>query len=230
MRVDVAFTPAEPVAGPVGIVVDVLRATSTIVQALESGYGRVLCCQEVEEALGLRDARGEGVLGGERLAVLIPGFDLGNSPSEYVEPRGETAILTTTNGTRTIVAAAAQCERVFVASLLNLGAVVAAVAELAEDATVVCAGVKGAFALDDAYCAGRIVSLLDCERTDSAEAAARLTRTFASAEKALGASRSAANLRANGLDADVAWCARESICAVVPRFLAMTGGAAEIGA
>jgi 2-phosphosulfolactate phosphatase len=230
VRIHVAFTPAEPVEGPVGVVVDVLRATSTIVQALESGYGRVLCCQEVEEALALRDRRGEGVLGGERLAVLIPGFDLGNSPSEYVEPRGETAILTTTNGTRAIVAAVAQCERVFVASLLNLGAAVAAVGELAQDATVVCAGVKGTFALDDAYCAGRIVSLLDCERTDSAEAAARLTRTFASAEEALGASRSAANLRANGLDVDVAWCARESICAVVPRFLAMTGVAAEIGA
>lgn len=214
---------------PTGIVVDVLRATSTIVQALDSGYRRVLCVREVEEARELREARGEGVLGGERGAVAIPGFDLGNSPSEYVEPRGETVILTTTNGTRAIVAAARRCERVLIGSLLNLGAVVAAAEEAGEDVEVVCAGVRGAFVLDDAYCAGRIAELLDAERSDAAEAAVRLAGSFGSAEEAVGASESAENLRVNGLARDIGWCARESVCTVVPRLVAMVGTAAELG-
>src|SRR5918996_1432628 len=79
-------------------------------QALAAGYERVFCTAEVEEARALRDARGEGVLGGERRAVRIPGFDLGNSPREYEEPAGETLILSTTNGTRAVVAAVPRIE------------------------------------------------------------------------------------------------------------------------
>ena len=109
MRVHVAFTPAEAERAPTAIVVDVIRATSTIAQALAAGYRRILCCAEVEEALALRERLGEGVLAGERKAVAIPGFDLGNSPREFVEPLGETLVLTTTNGTRAILAAAASC-------------------------------------------------------------------------------------------------------------------------
>ena len=95
-------------------------------QALASGYRRVYCTAEVEEARALRNALGEGVLGGERQAVRITGFDLGNSPREYLKAAGETLILSTTNGTRAVVSAAARCERVLIASLLNLSAVVAA--------------------------------------------------------------------------------------------------------
>ena len=110
MRVDVVFTPDEAGAAPTGVVIDVIRATSTICQALAAGYRRAFCAAEVEEARALRDALGEGVLGGERHAVRIPGFDLGNSPREYVEPLGETLILSTTNGTRAVVAAGARCD------------------------------------------------------------------------------------------------------------------------
>ena len=75
MRVQVAFTPAEAAGAPVGIVVDVLRATSTIAQALASGYERVYCTAEIESARALRERLGEGLLGGERSAVKIEGFD-----------------------------------------------------------------------------------------------------------------------------------------------------------
>ena len=122
----------------------------------------------------MREALGEGTLGGERSAVRIPGFDLGNSPREYLEPRDGPLILSTTNGTRAIVSAAARCERVYVASLVNLAAVVDATRDAGEDALVVCAGVQGTLALDDSYVAGRIVELLGWERTDASEAAARL--------------------------------------------------------
>jgi 2-phosphosulfolactate phosphatase len=230
VRVHVGFTPVEAVAAPLGIVVDVLRATSSIAQALAGGYRRVLSCAEVEEARALREAESDGVLAGERACVRIPGFDLGNSPSEFVSPNGDTVILTTTNGTRALVAAASRCERVVAGSLLNLEAVAAAACEAGSDVAVVCAGVKGEFALDDAYVAGRIVQLLGGEPTDAAEAAVRLVRSFASGEEALHASRSARNLVDAGLERDIAWCARESVVDVVPRVSAIRGAAVEITA
>ena len=197
MRVDVDFTPDEAGAAPTGLVIDVIRATSTICQALATGYERVFCAAEVEEARTLREALGEGVLGGERNAVRIPGFDFGNSPREYDDPIAETLVLSTTNGTRAVVAAAQRCERVFVASLLNLSAVVEAAREAGDDVVVVCAGVQGTLALDDAFVAGRIVELLGWERTDAAEAAARLAGTWSDAEEALRASKSGRNLLEN---------------------------------
>ena len=83
MRVQVAFTPAEAAGAPVGIVVDVLRATSTIVQALASGYERVYCTGEIDAARALRERLGEGLLGGERSAVKIEG-----PPSGGLAPAG----------------------------------------------------------------------------------------------------------------------------------------------
>ena len=227
MRVHVAFTPAEELNAPVAIVVDVLRATSTITQALAHGYRRVLCCAEIEEAREL--ARNEGgLLAGERKTVRIDGFDFGNSPEELLtRPPDDTLILTTTNGTRLLLSAASRCERVYVGSLLNLEAVAAA-ARGAEEVGVLCAGVLGELALDDAYCAGRIAEALAGERTDSAEAAIRLAHTFATPEDGLGASKSASNLRGSGLDADIAYCARLSALDVVGQFTRMVGTAAEV--
>jgi 2-phosphosulfolactate phosphatase len=228
MRVHVAFTPAEDVGAPVGIVVDVLRATSTICQALAAGYRRVLCCGEVDEAREIAAREGNAVLAGERQTVLIPGFDFGNSPREFLEPAAETLVLTTTNGTRLLVAAAARCELVLVGSLLNLGAVVEAARGDGEEVAILCAGVRGELALDDAYCAGRIAETLGGDLADSAVAAIRLAHTFAGAEEGLSSSQSARNLQASGLDGDIAWCARESVVDAVPRFSRMLGSAAEV--
>ena len=230
MRIDVAFTPDGAGSAPTGIVIDVIRATSTISQALASGCPRVLCVGEVEDALALRESLGEGALGGERNAVRIPGFDLGNSPREYVERLDAPLILTTTNGTRAVLAAASRCERLVVASLVNLAVVVEATREAGDDAVVVCAGVQGTLALDDAYVAGRIVELLGCERTDAAEAAARLAATWSGAEEAFRASKSGRNLLENApdLEPDIPFCARESVLDVVPRLVGIRDGAAEI--
>jgi 2-phosphosulfolactate phosphatase len=230
VRVHVAFTPDESAAAPTGIVVDVIRATSTICQALASGYERVLCAAEVEEARSLRDGDGEVTLGGERLGLRIEGFDLGNSPREYLEPRSPVLAMSTTNGTRAIVTAGSRCRRVVIGSLLNLEAVSAAAEAAGDDVAVFCAGVKGAFALDDAYVAGRIAERLGGERSDAAEAALRLAASFASAEEAFRQSRSGRNLVANGpeLEADIPYCARESVLDVVPQLLGMRGVAAEI--
>jgi 2-phosphosulfolactate phosphatase len=229
VRVHVAFTPGEQTPASVGIVVDVLRATSTICQALASGYQRVLCCAEVDEARALAESQGPAKLAGERLLEHIEGFDYGNSPRELDGvPGAETLILTTTNGTRLLVAAAERFERVYVGSLLNLDAVAAAARESGEDVAVLCAGVLGELALDDAYCAGRIAETLGGEPEDSARAAILLARSFPSALEGLGAGRSAANLRRHGLEGDVERCARENDLDVVPRYVRRVGPAAEV--
>jgi 2-phosphosulfolactate phosphatase len=213
VRVDVAFVPGEETPAPIGIVVDVLRATSTIAQALAAGYPRVFCCREIDAARALKAELGEGLLGGERDAVRIEGFDVGASPREFLEGRDLPLILSTTNGTRAILAAAAACEEVLLGSLLNLDAVAAAVRERGRDAVVVCAGFKGSFALDDVYCAGRIVELLDAERSDAAVASALLAQAFPDAAAGLNAR----TYGPPGLEEDIAWCARENVLDVVPR-------------
>jgi 2-phosphosulfolactate phosphatase len=222
MRVDVAFTSGSAGPAEVGIVVDVLRATSTIAQALASGYRRVLCCAEIEEARALREEIPDSLVGGERKAVRIEGFDVGASPREFLEPRAETLILSTTNGTRAILETAKRCEAVLLGSLLNLSAVANAVG--GRDVVVVCAGFQGAFAIDDAYCAGRIVQLLDGEHTDAAVASAALARAFPTALEGLNAR----TYGPPGLEEDIVFCAQENALAVVPRLAGTVGPAAEI--
>jgi 2-phosphosulfolactate phosphatase len=222
MGIHVAFTPAEAAPAPVGVVVDVLRATSTIAQALASGYRRVLCCAEIEDALELRAELPDALVGGERNAVQIEGFDVGASPREFLEARAETLILSTTNGTRAILEAAQQCDRVVLGSLLNLAAVAGVIEDV--DAIVVCAGFKGAFALDDAYCAGRIVELLRSKRSDAAIAAELVAGSFPTALDGLNAR----TYGPPGLEQDIAYCAQENILDVVPRLAGMVGPAAEI--
>jgi 2-phosphosulfolactate phosphatase len=222
--VDVAFTPDETPAAPLGIVVDVLRATSTIAQALAGGYRRILCCSEIEEARELRDSLDDALVGGERDAVVIPGFDVGASPREFLEARAGTLVLSTTNGTRAIVTAAAACDEVLIGSLLNLDAVVRAARGGGRDVTIVCAGYKRRFALDDAYCAGRIVQRLEGTRTDTARAAELVAGSFARAADGLNAR----TYGPPGLEEDIAFCARESVLDVVPRFSGMVGTAAEV--
>jgi 2-phosphosulfolactate phosphatase len=225
MRVHVAFTPAEAASSHVGLVVDVLRATSTIAQALASGYERVYCCGEIDQALALREELGEGLLGGERNAVRIDRFDVGASPREFLgEPRARTVIFSTTNGTRAILETASRSEHVLLGSLLNLDAVAAAARDSGEDVTIVCAGFQGQFALDDAYCAGRIVQLLGAEPSDAAKASDAIARAWPDAHEAL----LARTYGPPGLEEDIAFCAHVSVLEVVPRLSRMVDGAAEI--
>ena len=222
MPVDVAFTPGEATPAAVGVVVDVLRATSTIAQALASGYRRVLCCSDLDEARALRRELPDSLVGGERNAVRIEDFDVGASPREFLGARAETLILSTTNGTRAILETARRCERVILGSLLNLAAVGRAVGD--DGVVVVCAGFEGAFALDDAYCAGRIVQLVKGERTDAGLAAELVAKAFPTALDGLNAR----TYGPPGLEEDIVFCAREDVLDVVPRFTGMSGPAAEI--
>jgi 2-phosphosulfolactate phosphatase len=120
-----------------------------------------------------------------------------------------------------VLAAAAACREVLLGSLLNLSAIAAAVTD---DCVMVCAGFQGQFALDDAYCAGRIVELLDADVTDAAKASAILARSFRTAHEAL----LARTYGPPGLEEDIEFCAQEDAVDVVPRLSRMIDSAAEI--
>ena len=226
MRVHVVFTPAEQGSAGVGIVVDVVRATSSIAQALAAGYERVLCCREIDEANELRAELGDdAVVGGEREGVVVPSFDVGASPRDFAErPRARTLILSTTNGTASILTAVDRCETVMLGSLLNLRAVAEAARAAGDEVAVFCAGFKGGFALDDAYCAGRFVEELGGSRSDAAIAAALIAQAFPTPLAGLNAR----TYGPPGLEADLEFCAQVNMLETVPRFSRMVGPAAEI--
>jgi 2-phosphosulfolactate phosphatase len=150
-------TPEELVGGDV-VMIDVLRASTTIVQAIATGAKCVIPCREVEEARGLCEAlTGETVvLGGERGGLPIEGFHLGNSPGEYSAEnvRGKTIAFTTTNGTLALM----QCRsaaRVFVGAFVNLSAVVERLTG-ERPIHLLCAGTRGRITREDVLCAGAI--------------------------------------------------------------------------
>ena len=227
MKLDVAFTPSEiasvRLAGRTVIVMDVLRATSTIVEALENGAKAVIPVDTVERAV--RTAAGLGgdaVLCGEREGLPVDGFDFGNSPREFTRDRieGRTMVISTTNGTRALLAASG-ADAVLVGSLLNAEAVAAAV-EDSEDVLLLCAGREGRFALEDAVCAGviarRIAERATIDPTDSARAAIVLAgRDDELPEGFLGHTAAAENLRGIGLGEDVDFCGRLDSHDAVPR-------------
>jgi 2-phosphosulfolactate phosphatase len=225
---DVCFTPREIRPVEVAVVVDVLRATSTIVQALAVGYPRVVCCKSVAAA---RELRAPGsVLAGESACVRPPDFELGNSPAAMATAgrRGEELVLATTNGSPAVVAASRAAERVLVGCLLNLRAVLAAVPRDASVA-IVCSGTNGRPALEDVYVAGRLVAALGGVPSDAGRVAERVASGYGSPLEPLAASEDAEQLRATGQERDIAWCARESVLEVVPEVWSIQDGAAVVG-
>jgi 2-phosphosulfolactate phosphatase len=152
----------------VAVVIDVLRATSVMATALQAGASQIVTCREVAEAIDMATrVSPRPLLCGERGCQPIEGFDLGNSPSEYVADRvaGKTLVLTTTNGTRAIESAA-DAERMITASFLNFSAVIEAL-EGSRSVQLVCAGTNGEITAEDALLAGAI--LWKCESHYGAE-------------------------------------------------------------
>jgi 2-phosphosulfolactate phosphatase len=224
--IDVAFLGTHVRPADTAVVIDVLRATSTITMALASGYERVLVAGSIDEAEALRaDGR---VLAGEVRCARAPGFDLGNSPEEAMAPRAAELVLATTNGAPAVVASAAVAGEVLAASMLNLAAVAAQIGE--GDTLIVCAGTDGRVSIEDVYLAGRLSALLEGPRTDAAHVAEAVAAAYPTALAALEASGGAVGLRREGLEADIAFCAQESIVDVVPRLTATQDGIATLEA
>jgi 2-phosphosulfolactate phosphatase len=224
--IDVAFLGTQVRPADTAVVIDVLRASSTITLALASGYERVLVAGSIEAAEALRaDGR---VLAGEVGCARAPGFDLGNSPEETLSPRAAELVLATTNGAPAIVASAEVCGEVLVASMLNLDAVAAAIGT--DDVLLVCAGTDGRMSIEDVYLAGRLSAALEGPRSDAAQIAEAVAAAYPTPLAALEASAGAVGLRREGLEGDIAFCAQESIVDTVPCLSEMVDGVAVVRA
>jgi 2-phosphosulfolactate phosphatase len=217
---DVCYLPAqwralepEQLHASVCVVIDVIRATSTIVTALAHGAHGVQPVATVEEARALKEQSPEALLAGERGGVALPGFDLGNSPREATAERvkEKQIILTTTNGTQAL--AACHGARVIVtASLLNLEAVALRLRDLGPPWITVCAGHEGDFGLDDAIVAGALAEALGQQHA--------LVSLYHSVQKDLTAtmlgSLAGQELVKTGLENDVPFCAQMNLFPIVP--------------
>lgn len=191
MNIDVYFVPGEvgerSLAGSVAAVVDVLRATSTITEAMANGARRILPATDMDDAmrLAMNFGRNEVLLCGERSARKIEGFDLGNSPLEFTSEAvaDKLVVMTTTNGTPALIVGEA-ADRCIVASFLNLSAAVRDLAASGKPIVILCSGREGRFSLDDALCAGSLIRTLRAETgerirmNDGALAAAALERRY----------------------------------------------------
>lgn len=232
------FVAETDLAGCVVVVVDLLRASTTICQALASGASCVVPCLEVDETFAKAGqyVRSHVVLGGERGGELIEGFDLGNSPAEYTPDLvfGRTVLFTTTNGTRAL-AHARLANRVLIGAAVNRQAVVEAVAD-ANRVEILCAGTGGNVTREDILAAGAIVDQLSTKETNEwAEAARREWQELETTARALGRSVSAQfatelretqggkNLLALGFDSDLELCAQLDTLSVVPELDRATG-------
>ncbi|MEW6104988.1 MAG: 2-phosphosulfolactate phosphatase [Bacillota bacterium] len=228
VRIDVALVPQEIEArslnGITAIVIDVLRASTTIACAISNGCDEVIPTISVEEAVEISRAyaRGDYLLCGERRGEKIEGFDLGNSPLEYTEDRvaGKKIIMTTTNGTGAIRAVKG-ADDVIVGSYWNLSAACERAVSLGRDILIVCAGEGRRFALEDAVCAGmmceRIASMVEGDESDGCIAARRLYAAFRdNIEAVLAGSEHARYLARIGFGDDVAAAAQVDRVSVVP--------------
>jgi len=230
MRADVYPTvvnipPAEELAGKVAVVIDVLRATTTICTALANGADTVVPILTPEEAFQVARDNPERkfLLGGERKAVLIPGFNYGNSPLEYTEAhvKGRPILFTTTNGTRAIRRAAG-ADRVYIASLLNAPAVAKELARLQMDVAICCAGTHDQFSLEDTACAGAILEFMagpdqPVETNDMGLVARELFRRYhGRLADLLHLSSHGQNLLKLGLHDDLIFCAQLGTMTVLP--------------
>jgi 2-phosphosulfolactate phosphatase len=225
--IDVALTAAGVRPAQVAVVIDVLRATTTITQALAGGFDRVLCATTRELALSMA---GPGrILAGEEACVPPPGFDLGNSPADVAAASGTELVLATSNGTPTIVAAAGVSDLTLLGCLANLTAVLGALAA-ADDVLLVCSGTNGRLAIEDVYVAGRIVAgLTGAAGTDAAGVCALMAAASPPAAELFRQSTNGQLLVEVGLEADIDWCAREDTLDLVPRVTSTTADIAAIG-
>ena len=237
MKIDVALVPqtARVAPGRVLIVIDQIRASTTMTTVLDLGCTDLFLAGDVRAARRLGRLTGS-LIAGERLARKPPGFDFDNSPSELARAGlgGRSLVLSTTNGTAVLRRFRA-ADAVLVGCLRNARAVAAAAVGLARasgpdgSVQVVCAGRLGRFVIEDAVAAGVIVGRIaevlgdDGEPavlTDAAVAAVRLRASFPDLLAAMAQSDGGATLREIGQPDDIAFCAEEDASSTVPRLVA----------
>ena len=224
----------EDYSGCVAVILDILRASSTISYALNSGATAVIPCEEIEEAQQvaseLKQASGaEVLLGGERMGYQIEGFDLDNSPARYPAEtvEGKQIVFTTSNGTRALKHAL-QARRILIGSFLCLDAVINELKKSEDLIYLVCAGTDGSVTGEDCLCAGAIAAELQ-EQTDQELVLDDSTRIvidhyrsqFQPEEGVLPgirASLGGRNLIRRGFEDDIRLCSERGLISAVPEY------------
>lgn len=230
MKLDVVLAPGElapaELAGRTVVVLDVLRASTSIVEALASGARALFPVATIEEAIRLANTLGREavLLAGERKALPIEGFDLGNSPAEFSRKRvaGKTLVMSTTNGTLALTAASGG-SRVVVGAWTNFRTVVDELVRTGASPVFLCAGRDRAFGLEDAVCGGQMAAAVmkalpdtTWELNDGAVAALALAEKFPDPAKLFPTTQAGRAIVEAGLATDLAFCARRDVRKVLP--------------
>jgi 2-phosphosulfolactate phosphatase len=232
VQIDVVFgaaglSPAD-VSGRAVAVIDVLRASTSIAVALDNGAKAIVPFEKSEDVVSRAKAfeKSDVRLAGERKSLTIPGFDLGNSPTQFTRDavEGKTILMATTNGTGAITGTQGARD-VIIASYVNFSACLSflrAALRMGTDVVLLCAGQDRQFALEDAACAGRYAShiskrLAGVTLNDGAQAAVLIQKKFGdNIMKAFDASAHGRALREAGFADDLALCAQLDTHAVLP--------------
>jgi 2-phosphosulfolactate phosphatase len=230
MRIDCYFTPHQSdelaLREKTVVVIDVLRASTTIITALSNGAREIIPVATVESAVKISgNLFGDVILlGGERNGKMIDGFNLGNSPSEYTAERvrGKAVIFSTTNGSLAIVKAR-YAKELFVCGFVNIGTVAEALSGSPRDFTIVCAGNDGVLSMEDSVCAGMLIARVASgaaappELSDGALVARTLHRTFGRGIlKMIRTTDHGRRLLEIGFGEDLKFCAGVDTLAVLP--------------
>lgn len=229
LKIEVCFTPeeydSERYQGWNVVVIDVLRATTSIAVAFSNGCNMIVPATIVEEAFDRKDQEyRQALLAGERKGVLIPGFDMGNSPFEFTKERiaGQDIIMTTTNGTVALQKSVGAAN-VYTAALVNANAVCFELKREVRDTVILCAGTDGKFSVEDTVCAGLIVSnLVDAAGINATlEDKALVSRALYLGIKdrlaiEVGRSSHAQYLSNIGFQNDVSFCLQQDMIQIVP--------------
>jgi 2-phosphosulfolactate phosphatase len=231
MRVNVLFSPviADELyfTGKTVVVIDVLRASTTIVTALQNGAREIVPVATVEFGVKISGGMfgGQTLLGGERNTKKVEGFALGNSPLEYTPEivSGKTIILYTTNGSKAIVKAKFS-ENLYICSYLNLGAVAEQLIRTGKDVEILCAGKSNTFSLEDSVCAGRLIRRVmeknnEIALTDTARVTMSLDDSFGKDPfEMLKETEHGKLLLQNGFEDDLKYAAGVDTSNVIPYF------------
>lgn len=228
MKVDVAFLPKNIIQGDLSdrvcIVLDIFRATTSIITAMANGCKVIIPVISLEKAYEAAEKFGDVLLAGERKSITIDGFDFGNSPFEFSSDKVENRqiVMTTTNGTIAIQATEGAF-RTLIGSFINAEAVSRKAQQCEKDILILCAGTDRTFSLEDSLCAGFIVGILasnnEVELNDSARAAQMMYEAVK--DNLLEVARSSKNgqrLVELAKESEVEYCVRRNIVNVVPEY------------
>jgi 2-phosphosulfolactate phosphatase len=227
MRVDLIISAddikQEKVTGKSIVVVDMLRATSVITTAINNGCNSVIPVLTVEEALEIVSKnRNKYILGGERKALKIEGFDCANSPLEYKRSivEDKTLVITTSNGTRAIKGSSG-AKSILIGAMINAKAVAKKLVDLNNDIVIVNAGTYGQFSIDDFICSGYIINCLldeetDIELTDVSKTAYYIYKENRDVVSFIKYANHYKRIKELGLEKDLDYCCKKDIIDIVP--------------